>query len=160
MTGMADESRAHGRDETDLERLDRNTVELMQELRVVATGIQVLFGFLLIVPFNNGFRRVTAFEKTVYIVALLCVAVSSVLLLAPTIHHRILFRRREKAYLVGVANQLAIVAMVFLGVGFTAILVVVSDFVVGGLAPLLVGLAAAGGIGVLWFLLPLARRDR
>src|SRR5947199_10451403 len=122
MTDMDDENSGHGRAETHLERLDRNAVELMQELRVVATGIQVLFGFLLIVPFNNAFRRVSSFEETVYFVALLCVAISSVLLLAPTIHHRILFRRGEKAYLVALGNRLSIVAMFFLGLGFTAIL--------------------------------------
>src|SRR5436190_13939598 len=135
MTDAADQTSA-GREETPLERLDRNTGELMQELRVVATGIQVLFGFLLIVPFNNGFRRVSSFEETLYFIALLCVAISSVLLLAPTIHHRILFRRGEKAYLVALGNRLSIVAMLFLGVGFTAILIVVADFVIGGVTPI------------------------
>jgi hypothetical protein len=159
MTDAADQTSA-GREETHLERLDRNTGELMQELRVVATGIQVMFGFLLIVPFNTGFRRVSSFEETLYFIALLCVAISSVLLLAPTIHHRILFRRGEKAYLVSLGNRLSIVAMVFLGVGFTAILIVVADFVVGGVTPILVGVASAVAIGFLWFGLPLARRDR
>jgi hypothetical protein len=159
MTDMADQ-RGDDRGESDLQRLDRNTIELLQELRVVATGIQVLFGFLLIVPFNNGFRRVSSFEKTVYFVALLCVAVSSVLLLAPTIHHRILFRQGEKPYLVWLGNWLSILATVFLGLGFTGILIVVADFVVGGVAPIVVGVAAAVGIGTLWFLLPLARLER
>ena len=147
-----------GRDETSLEQLDRNTIELLNELRVASTGIQVMFGFLLIVPFNNGFRRVSSFEKNVYFVTLLCVAVASVLLIAPSIQHRILFRQHEKGYLVSVANQLAIVAGVFLGVGFTGILVLVSDFVIGGAAPLIVGVLAAAGIGMLWFALPIARR--
>jgi hypothetical protein len=158
MSDSADQPARDGRAETDLERLDRNTVELLQELRVVATGIQVLFGFLLIVPFNTGFRRVSSFEKTVYLVALLCIAISSILLLAPTIHHRILFRRGEKPYLVSLGNRLSILAMVFLGAGFTAILIVVADFVVGGVAPIVIGLAALVGIGGLWFALPLSRR--
>jgi Family of unknown function (DUF6328) len=160
MTDMSETPATPGREETHLERLDRNTVELLQELRVVATGIQVLFGFLLIVPFNTGFRRVTSFQETVYFVALLCIAVSSVLLLAPTIHHRILFRQGEKAFLVRVGNQLSIAAMVFLWLGFTAILVVVADFVVGAVAAVVVGTAAILGIGALWFAFPLARRAR
>lgn len=147
-----------GRDETTLEQLDRNTIEILNELRVASTGIQVMFGFLLIVPFNNGFRRVSSFEKNVYFITLLCVAVSSVLLIAPSIQHRILFRRHEKAYLVGAANRLAIISMVFLAAGFTGILVLLSDFVVGGVAPIIVGAVAMAGIGILWFALPVARR--
>jgi hypothetical protein len=147
-----------GRDETTLEQLDRNTIELLNELRVASTGIQVMFGFLLIVPFNSAFRRVSSFEKTVYFVTLLCVASSSVLLIAPSIQHRILFRRGEKDFVVRTANALAIIAMVFLGVGFTGILVLLSDFVVGGVAPIIIGVVAASGIGTLWFAVPLAHR--
>ena len=87
-----------------------------------------------------------------------CVAVSSVLLMAPSIQHRILFRHREKRYLVRLANRLAIASMVFLGAGFTGILVLLSDVVVGGAAPVLVGIVAALGIGTLWFAVPLTRR--
>jgi Family of unknown function (DUF6328) len=158
MTGPAQQSDDNGRDETTLERLDRNTIELLNELRVASTGIQVMFGFLLIVPFNNGFRRVSPFEKTVYFITLCCVAIASVVLMAPSVHHRILFRRREKAYLVETANRLAIVSLVFIGLGFTGILVLLSDFVLGGAAPLIVGVVAAAGIGILWFAVPLGRR--
>ena len=147
------------REETEAEKLDRNTIELLNELRVVATGIQVMFGFLLIVPFNNAFRRVSSFERTDYFVTLLCVAISAVLLMSPSIHHRILFRHHEKPFLVRVANRLAIAAMVFLAFSFTGILLLVSDVVVGGLAPLLVGGAAALTISGLWFGLPLLRRE-
>jgi hypothetical protein len=147
-----------GRDETTLEQLDRNTIELLNELRVASTGIQVLFGFLLIVPFNTGFRHISSFEKTVYFVTLCCVATASVGLMAPSIQHRILFRRREKAYLVDTANRLAIISMMFLGLGLTGILVLLSDFVLGGVAPIIVGAVAAMGIGTLWFALPIGRR--
>jgi Family of unknown function (DUF6328) len=147
-----------GRDETTLEQLDRNTIELLNELRVASTGIQVLFGFLLIVPFNTGFRHISSFEKTVYFVTLCCVATASVGLMAPSIQHRILFRRREKAYLVDTANRLAIISMMFLGLGLTGILVLLSDFVLGGVAPIIVGAVAAMGIGALWFALPIGRR--
>jgi len=160
MTGPAQQPDDNGRDETTLERLDRNTIELLNELRVASTGIQVMFGFLLIVPFNNGFRRVSSFEKTVYFITLCCVAIASVVLMTPSVHHRLLFRRREKAYLVDTANRLAIVSMVFIGLGFTGILVLLSDFVLGGAAPLIVGVVAAAGIGILWFAVPIGHRIR
>lgn len=149
-----------GRDETSLEQLDRNTIELLNELRVASTGIQFMFGFLLVVPFDSAFRRISSFERTVYFAALLCVAVSSVLLMAPSIQHRILFRQREKGYLVAMANRLAIASMGFLATGFTGILILLSDYVVGGLAPVVVGVLAASGIAVLWFAVPLSRRNR
>jgi hypothetical protein len=147
-----------GREETTLEQLDRNTIELLNELRVASTGIQFMFGFLLIVPFNNAFRRISSFERTVYFATLMCVAVSSVLLMAPSIHHRILFRHREKRFLVAVANQLAIASMGFLAVGFIGVLILLSDFVVGGSAPVIVGVLAGLGISGLWFAVPLRRR--
>lgn len=145
--------------ETEAEKLDRNTIELLNELRVVATGIQVMFGFLLIVPFNNAFRRVSSFERTVYFVTLLCVATSAVLLMSPSIHHRILFRHHEKPFLVRVANRLAIAAMIFLAASFTGILLLVSDVVLGGVASVLVGAVSAASIVGLWFGLPLLRRE-
>jgi hypothetical protein len=145
------------RDESPLERLDRNTIELLNELRVAGTGVQVMFAFLLIVPFNNRFKSLSPFEHSVYFVTLLLVAIATVLLLAPAIHHRILFRHGEKRYLVATANRFAIGGMVFIGLGFTGILVLLSDVVVGGVAPIVVGVLTAGFIGGLWFVLPLAR---
>jgi hypothetical protein len=159
MTRPVESPSGDGRNETTLEQLDRNTIELLNELRVAATGIQFMFGFLLVVPFDSAFRRISSFERTVYFTTLLCVAVSAVLLMAPSIHHRILFRRREKGYLVEVANRLAIAGMGFLGLGFTGILILLSDFVLGGVAPEVVAAFAALGIGGLWFALPLSRRE-
>jgi hypothetical protein len=149
-----------GRHETSLEQLDRNTIELLNELRVASTGIQFMFGFLLVVPFDSGFHRISSFERTVYFATLLCVAVSSVLLMAPSIQHRILFRHGDKRFLVTMANRLAIASMGFLAAGFTGILILLSDYVVGGPAPVLVGVATALGIGVLWFAVPVRRRNR
>ena len=148
---------ADGRDETAAERLDRNTMELLNELRVAGTGIQVMFAFLLVVPFNTGWRHVSAFGRTTYFVTLLCVALAAVLLMAPSIHHRILFRHREKRYLVQTANRLAIAAMVFLAAGFTGILILISDVVVGGAAPWIFGACVAIGLAALWFAWPLSR---
>lgn len=145
------------RDETSAERLDRNEIELLNELRVAGTGIQVLFAFLLIVPFNTGWRQVSTFDRDVYFVTLLCIAAATVLLIAPSVQHRVLFRRGEKPYLVWLGTRLTIVAAGFLGAGLTGILVLVSNVVLGGIAPLLVGAAAAIGVGGLWFLVPLRR---
>ena len=138
------------RDEAPQERLDRNQTELMTELRVAGAGVQVLFGFLLIVPFNSRWTALSSFDRDVYFVALLCVAIAAVLLIAPMVHHRLLFREHEKGYLVRVGNLGAIVAMVFLSVGLTAILVLVSNVVFGGLAPVIVGIIAAPAIGRGW----------
>ena len=147
------------RDESRSERLDRNTVELLNELRVAVTGIQVMFAFLLVVPFNSRWSAVDGFERTVYFVTLLLVAMAAILVLAPPIHHRILFRHGEKPFLVRIANQLAIGGMVCLGLGFVGILLLVSDVVVGGVAPGLVAGLTAVVIGGLWFVLPIVRRD-
>jgi hypothetical protein len=118
-----------------------------------------MFAFLLVVPFDSAFKDISSFEKTVYFVTLLCVAISAVLLMAPSVHFRILFRQGEKRYLVSLANRVAITGMVFLGFGLTGILILLSDFVVGGVAPIAVGVAAFCGIATLWFAIPLRRRE-
>jgi hypothetical protein len=151
-----DEQRA----ETLAEQLDRNTIELLNELRVAASGIQVMFAFLLIVPFNAGWHQVDGFERTVYFVTLLIVATSAFLLMAPPVHHRILFGRGEKRFLVRIANHCAIAGMSLLALGFVGILVLLSDVVVGGAAPVIVGALAAAFVGGLWFVLPIVRRGR
>lgn len=146
------------RDESPAERLDRNTIELLQELRVASTGIQVMFAFLLMVPFNNGWKQVDSFERTDYFVTLLLVAGAAFCLLAPSIHHRLLFRHGEKRFLVRIANQLAVAGMALLALGFVGILLLLSDVVLGGAAPAVVGGLAAVALVVLWFALPLLRR--
>jgi uncharacterized protein DUF6328 len=147
------------RDESQSERLDRNTVELLNELRIAGTGIQVMFAFLLVVPFNTGWKQVDGFERTVYFVTLLVVALAAFLLMAPPIHHRILFRHGEKSFLIRIGNYMAIGGMVCLGLGFVGILVLISDVVVGGAAPAVVGALALALVAGLWFVLPLVRRE-
>ena len=148
------------RDETTDETLDRNTIELLNELRIAATGIQVMFAFLLVVPFNTGWRKTTSFERTDYFVTLAIVATAAFLLMAPPIQHRLLFRHHEKRYLVTMGNRLAIAGMGFLALGFTGILVLLSAYVVGGLAPVVAGVLTFAFVGGLWFAVPLARRAR
>jgi hypothetical protein len=146
------------REETSDETLDRNTIELLNELRVAATGIQVMFAFLLVVPFNTGWKKTTSFERTDYFVTLTLVATAAFLLMAPPIQHRLLFRHHEKRYLVTMGNRLAIAGIGFLGLGFTGILVLLSAYVVGGLAPIVVGVLTFVTIGGIWFAVPLLRR--
>jgi hypothetical protein len=146
-----------GRDETTLEQLDRNTIELLNELRVAGTGIQVLLAFLLVAPFDSRFSRLSAFERGDYFVTLVCIAVAAALLIAPSIHHRILFRHRQKPYLLRVGNQAMIVGMVFLAVGLTGILILISDLMFGGTAATAAGVTAGLALGTLWFAVPLQR---
>src|SRR5579862_8707475 len=101
----------HWRDETQLERLDRNLEELTGELRVVVTGVQVLFAFLLIVPFDTGFARIGSFERVVYFVTLLLAALAAVCTLAPSAQHRFLFRHDDKDHIVFASNRVVIVGL-------------------------------------------------
>ena len=118
------------------------------------------FAFLLVVPFNAGWKNASSFDRWVYFIALLCVALATVLLIAPSVHHRLLFRRRERGYLVRVGTRLAIAAAGFLALGLTGILVLISNFVFGTPAAVSVGIAAAIVVNSVWFLLPLGRRRR
>jgi uncharacterized protein DUF6328 len=145
-----------GEDES--ERLGRNLTDLLNELRVAGTGIQVMFAFLLVVPFNAGWEKASTFDQWIYFISLLCIAVAAVLLIAPSIHHRLLFRQRERAYLVRVGTTLAIVAAAFLAVGLSGILILVSNFVFGTLAAVVVGVAAAIVVTSVWFALPIGHR--
>jgi Family of unknown function (DUF6328) len=145
-------------EESQGERLSRNTTDLLSELRVAATGIQVLFAFLLIVPFNAGWRRVSSFDRYDYFVTLMFVATAAALLMAPPIHHRLLFRRGERAYLLRTGTRFAIVAMVCLSVGLTGILLLIAHVMFGAATAVAVGVLAACGLGGLWFGLPLRRR--
>jgi hypothetical protein len=146
------------RDETELERLDRNTVELLNELRVAATGIQVIFGFLLVVPFNNRFPKLTQFERDVYLVGLAAIAVATILLIAPSVHHRLLFRRGEKEWLVDTGSRCMIVASAFLAFGISAIGLLIGDFVAGAAMGIVMAVVAAGLTLGVWFALPFRRR--
>ncbi len=145
------------RDETELERLDRNLDELLSSLRVALPGVQVLFAFLLVLPFQSRFPDVTGFQEKLYIVTLLCVAVATILMIAPTARTRLRFRADDKAWVVRSANRLAIAGLVFLGAGTVCALTLVTDFLFG--TALTIGVAATGAalLAWLWFGAPLVR---
>jgi hypothetical protein len=149
-----------GREESEDARLDRNLGELLQELRVALPGVQVLFAFLLAVPFQQNFTKITSFEEKVYFATLLCTAVSAALLISPTAYHRLTFHLQQKRRLVFLANRLAIAGLCFLALAMTGAIVLITDVLFGGIATALFGAAAAVMFGVLWGLLPLRRRLR
>src|SRR5437588_821483 len=109
-----------GRAETELERYDRNLSELMGELRVALPGVQVLFAFLLVAPFNQRFKDTSYFERRLYFATLLLTLLASILLIAPTVVHRLQFRRGEKAYIVRTANRLTIAGLMVFAVAMTS----------------------------------------
>jgi Family of unknown function (DUF6328) len=146
------------RDETDLERLDRNLVELLQEVRVVQTGVQVLFAFLLTVPFSSRFDAITAFQRGTYFAALAGAAAASVLLIAPTAIHRILFRLGQKEYMVELSNRLALGGLLSTAVAMIAVMLLVSDVMFGMGVGIAVAAATALAFGGVWAALPLRRR--
>jgi hypothetical protein len=144
--------------ESEKQRLNRNLDQLLQELRVVLPGVQVLFAFLLAVPFSSRFAQVDGFERDVYFVALLLSAVAVALLMAPSIQHRILFRREQKRYLVALGSALAIAGMTALALAIVLSLVLVAHFLFGPGAAWTAGGLSFGAFAVLWYALPIERR--
>jgi anti-anti-sigma factor len=147
-----------GRDETRLERLDRNLEELTGELRVVVTGVQVLFAFLLIVPFDSGFAGIGPFERGVYFVTLLLAALAAICTIAPSAYHRVLFRHDDKHHLVFVANRVVIAGLVFLALAMCGCLLLVATKLFGGAAGAITAGIATIPFIALWFAAPLRRR--
>lgn len=147
------------RDETPAERIDRNWGELLQEFRVAQTGIQVLFGFLLILPFQSGFTELDDRQRGLYLFIFACVAVATICILAPVMGHRLLFRHRLKGQLVVVANSLAKASLLFLGAAFAASVWLIVGYVSVETAAWAASGATALLILVLWIGLPLLLRD-
>ena len=160
MAQTADSEHARRRGESEEERLDRNLGELLQELRVALPGVQVLFAFLLVVPFQQGWTGVTDFEKTVYYVTLLLTAAASVCLIAPTARHRMRFRELDKEWIVVTANRLAIAGLVFLGGAICGAIMLISHTVYDHATMAVVTGVLAASIGWFWFAAPVVREMR
>jgi amino acid transporter len=146
-----------GREESEKERLDRNLGELLQELRVALPGVQVLFAFLLVVPFNQRFADITSFQRTVYFVTLLLATAASACLIAPTAHHRIEFRAQDKERIVFGATRLAIVGLALLALAMTGAVMLITDFLYHTTTVAIVAGLVALLFGVLWFAWPVKR---
>src|SRR3954471_14665383 len=146
------------RGESDLQRLDRNLTELVSELRVMQTGVQVLFAFLLTVPFTNRFVEVGVFDRAVYVVTLLCAAIACAFLMAPAACHRLLFRRRDKRYLVWLANRLALAGLLCVGAAMTGAVLLAMSVILNTAAAVALSAFIAVVFIVVWYAVPMRRR--
>jgi predicted neutral ceramidase superfamily lipid hydrolase len=144
--------------EDEKERLDRELIELLNELRVIVTGVQMLFAFLLTVAFSQRFGTVTPLDRYVYFATVLSTALSSAWLIAPAAYHRLLFRYHEKQHMVVVANRMAITGLTFLALSITGVLFLITDVLFGGAATVVVTVLTALLVVGLWFVWPLTRR--
>jgi high-affinity Fe2+/Pb2+ permease len=146
------------RRETELERLDRNLAELLNELRVALPGVQVLFAFLLGVPFTQRFTELAAYQEKIYYGTLLCAAAASAFLIAPSAHHRVEFRMRDKRHIVFLANRFAIIGLSFLALAMSGVVLLITDLLYGGAAAAVATGISACGFALLWYGMPLRRR--
>jgi hypothetical protein len=150
--------RPSGREESEGERLDRNLGELLQELRVALPGVQVLFAFLLAVPFQQNFTKITPFQERVYFATLLLTALSAVLLISPTAYHRLTFRMQQKKQLVFLANRFAIAGLACLALAMTGAIMLITDVMFGTSAMIVTSAATLLVFVGFWLALPLKRR--
>src|SRR3989440_8269260 len=142
----------------DRERQNRRLLELLNELRVALTGVQILFAFLLTVPFTQRFAHVTEFQRYVYFVTLLCAAAAVALLIAPTAHHRVLFRRHQKRQLVLLGSSLMLLGLCFLALAMTGVVMLITDLLFKTPAVIVVTARVGTTVVVLWYVVPFAPR--
>lgn len=140
------------------ERADRNLDELLQELRVAIPGVQILFAFLLAIPFAAGFANLSDAQEDLYFGVLLSTALTTVLLMAPTAHHRLLFRLRDKSHLVKTSNRFAIAGLAMLSVSITGAVLFVAGVIFDGTKVIVYTAAVGFAFALLWGALPLIRR--
>jgi len=156
--GRDGSDRGPSRDESEAERLDRNYGELLQELRVLQAGMQILFAFLLTLVFASRFEDTTHLQRQIYVVTLICAAIATGCFIAPVPFHRMVFRRGMKDDLITVANRYVAVGMVFLLLTMIGAIMLVLDFLFGLVPAALVTGALAVVFVVLWLLIPLRAR--
>jgi len=134
--------------------------ELLQEVRVAQTGTQILFAFLLGVPFTQRFGEVTSFQQTVYFGTLLAAAVASAFLIAPSAYHRILFRQKEKQFVIDASNVLIIVGLAFVALAMSGVILLITDLLYKETTTAIVTAATVLVFVVLWYVVPITRRIR
>ena len=149
-----------GSDEPPAERLNRELIELLNELRVALPGVQVLFAFLLTVPFSDRFATITTGQRALYFTTLLGTTIATVMFMAPTAYHRLRFRQGDKERMLRASNVFAIVGIACMGVSITLAITLIADLLFGVGAALAVGVSALLLMAILWFVYPLARRAR
>jgi hypothetical protein len=146
------------RDESEEERLDRNLLELLNELRVALPGVQVLFAFLLTVPFSQRYSVLAPYQEKIYFGTLICSAAATACLIAPSVHHRVEFRMQDKHHIVLLANRLAIIGLAFLALAMTGVVLLITDLLYGAAVTAIVTAATALVFGLLWYGIPVRRR--
>jgi hypothetical protein len=148
----------YDRHESDAERLDRNYAELLQELRVAQTGVQILFAFLLTIAFQQRFASLSSVQRGLYVGTLFCAAVAAALFIAPVAVHRVVFRRRLKDELVTLTSRMAAAGLVFLALAMLGSVLLIVDFVSGAIEAWIITGLLAGLFAWTWYLLPLRWR--
>ena len=154
------DSQPYTRDETEATRLDRNFNEQLQELRIVQAGVQILFAFLLTIPFQQRFTTLTDLQRRIYLITLLSITVSTLIFMTPVAMHRMLFREGLKDFVVRHTDRLIGTGLFFLITGIVGGVVLVLDVLLSHTAALWVGGAILVLAACLWVLLPLAQRRR
>ena len=147
-------------DQKSKEDLDRELIELLNELRVTLPGVQVLFAFLLIVPFSQRFEEINDLQKYAYLVALTFTALGSAFLIAPTPYHRIRWRDQDKDAMLRLANRLALAGTICVAIAMPCALFFVTDFLFKSPVPALLAALVIGVIVTFWYALPLERELR
>jgi hypothetical protein len=142
------------------EKRDRQMMELLNELRVALPGVQILFAFLLAVPFQQGFQKVTDTQRGLYYATLIATCAATVCLIAPSAMHRLRFHERDRAFLIESANKYLIAGLVFLGAAIVLAVILISDYLYNGTVVWLVPLLLAIAIAASWFARPLARGEK
>lgn len=158
--GSGGDDRRDGRDETPNERADRNWTEVLQELRVLQTGTQILTGFLLALAFQPAFAALSSRQRTFYLVLVVLSALSAIVALAPVALHRVLFGRSEKRTVVLYGHAALITALVTVSLLLIGVLAFVFDIVVGTLAAWVAGIVAGVVVIILWVIIPWSLRER
>jgi hypothetical protein len=151
-------------DEHPKERVDRELIELLNELRVALPGVQVLFAFLLTVPFSSRFEALTRLQRDVYFACFIGAALTTALMIAPSSYHRLRFRHRDKERMLFTANRLAVAGLAMLAVTSAGVVFLIADLLFGARTAALIAAAVAGWFVWFWYGLPLRRivqdRDR
>jgi MFS family permease len=145
--------------ESEKARWDRNFADLLQELRVAQTGVQILFAFLLTLPFSNGFPKTTAFQKDTYLVALISAAFATAMIISPVAFHRALFRQGRKPELVRYAHRMATGGLACMLVSMVSSVLLITDYVLNMWGALILSAVTAGWFLTFWAVLPFARRN-
>jgi hypothetical protein len=147
-------------EETKDEKLNRELIELLNELRVALPGVQILFAFLLTVPFTQRFAEATDLQRDMYFFTFLCAAASTALLIAPSAYHRLTWRQHDKEHLLKISNGFSIAGTVFLAIAMSSTVFVVTDVLFEATAAALVAGATAAFYAGFWYVMPLVRRAR